>query len=189
MAIPSLLASRTSLYMDTISRENNSLVPTVAAIVAGLALVLGLYSAFQISKVKTALAGQADKVARIDDLATQVATAQTASDKAARDVQGLGASTQSAINQIANDLAAIHEQIKHMEEAHVAKASAKGAKAGGGEPAVAGPGEYIVKPGDTGVRIAHTNGCSLTDLESVNPGVTWNHLKVGEKLKLPEKKT
>jgi LysM repeat protein len=75
-----------------------------------------------------------------------------------------------------------------MEEAHVAKASAKGAKAGGGEPAVAGPGEYIVKPGDTGVKIAHANGCSLTDLESVNPGVTWTHLKVGEKLKLPEKK-
>ena len=70
------------------------------------------------------------------------------------------------------------------------KAAAKGAKAGpgGGEPAVAGPGEYIVKPGDTGVKIAHASGCSLTDLESVNPGVSWTHLKVGEKLKLPEKK-
>ncbi len=173
--------------MDTISRENNSLVPTVAAIVAGIALVLGLYSAIQISKVKATVAAQADKVARIDDIATQVATAQTASDKAARDVQGLGASTQSAINQIANDLAAIHEQIKHMEETHVAKAAAKGAK-GGGEPAVAGPGEYIVKPGDNGVKIARANGCTLSDLESVNAGITWTHLKVGEKLKLPEKK-
>ena len=175
--------------MDTISRENNSLLPMGGIIIGAVALIIGGYAAITLSKVNRTLAAQADKVAKIDDIASQVGSAAAASDKAARDVQGLGASSQSAINQIANDLAAIHEQIKHMEEAHVAKASAKGAKAGGGEPAVAGPGEYIVKPGDTGVRIAHTNGCSLTDLESVNPGVTWNHLKVGEKLKLPEKKT
>jgi LysM repeat protein len=45
-----------------------------------------------------------------------------------------------------------------------------------------------VKPGDTGVKIAHAIGCTLTDLEAVNPGVSWTHLKVGEKLKAPEKK-
>jgi len=53
---------------------------------------------------------------------------------------------------------------------------------------VAGPGEYIVKAGDTGAKIARANGCSVSDLTSVNPGVSWSHLKVGEKLKLPEKK-
>ena len=73
-----------------------------------------------------------------------------------------------------------------MEETHVAKAAAKGGpRASRPSP---GPGEYIVKAGDTGVKIARANGCSLSDLESVNPGVTWTHLKVGEKLKLPEKK-
>jgi LysM repeat protein len=45
-----------------------------------------------------------------------------------------------------------------------------------------------VKPGDTGSKIARANGCTLSDLMSVNAGVTWTHLKVGEKLKLPEKK-
>ena len=32
-------------------------------------------------------------------------------------------------------------------------------------------------------------GCSLHDLMAVNPDVDWKHLKVGQKLKLPEKKS
>ena len=39
-----------------------------------------------------------------------------------------------------------------------------------------------------GAKIARANGCTLADLTSVNPGISWTHLKVGEKLKLPEKK-
>ena len=176
--------------MDTISRENNSMLPMVGVVVGAFGLIIGLYAAVSVSKLKVTVAGQAEKIARIDDIASQVASAQASSDKAKSDISSLQSSTQGAVTQIANDLAGIHEQIKHMEEAHVVKAAAKGAKAGpgGGEPAVAGPGEYIVKPGDTGVKIAHASGCSLTDLESVNPGVSWTHLKVGEKLKLPEKK-
>src|SRR5271157_5023035 len=162
MDIPCLLSSLNSIYMDTISRENNSMLPMGGVIVGAVALIIGAYAAISLSKVNRTLAAQADKVARIDDI-----------------------STQGAVTQIANELAAIHEQIKHMEEAHTARAAAKGPK---GEPAVAGPGEYIVKAGDTGVKIARANGCSLADLESVNAGVSWTHLKVGEKLKLPEKK-
>jgi LysM repeat protein len=179
--------------MDTISRENNSMLPMVGVVIGAVGLVIGLYAAISVSKLKVTVNAQADKIARIDDIAAQVTTAQGASDKAARDIASLQSATQGAVTQIAQDLAGIHEQIKHMEEVHVAKPAARGAKGGGGgggggEPAVAGPGEYIVKAGDTGVRIAHANGCSLSDLESVNPGVTWNHLKVGEKLKLPAKK-
>jgi LysM repeat protein len=129
---------------------------------------------------------QADKVARIDDIATQVAAASNASDKAARDITTLQNSMQAAVNQLGTELATLDEKIKHMEESHVAKAVKGGAK--GGAPAVAGPGEYIVKSGDTGSRIAKANGCTLSDLESVNPGVNWTHLRVGDKLKLPEKK-
>jgi LysM repeat protein len=174
--------------MDTISRENNSMLPMVGVVVGAVGLIIGLYAAISVSKLKVTVAGQADKVARIDDIASQVSSAQAASDKATRDISSLQNSTQSAVTQIANELAGISEQIKHMEEAHVAKAAVRGAKAGAGEPAVAGPGEYIVKPGDTGVKIAHAIGCTLTDLEAVNPGVSWTHLKVGEKLKAPEKK-
>lgn len=171
--------------MDTISRENNSPLPLAGVVIGAIALIIGGYAAINVVKLKGIVAAQADKVARIDDIATQVQAAQSASDKAARDISSLASQTQTAVTQIANDLAAIHEQVKHLEEAHVAKA-AKGH--GGGEPAVAGPGEYIVKAGDTLSKIARANGCSLSDLQSVNPGVSSAHLKVGEKLKLPEKK-
>ena len=69
-------------------------------------------------------------------------------------------------------------------------AADKGGKAEKGKkgaPAEAGPGEYIVKPGDSGVKIANANGVSLGDLQAVNPGVNWTGLKVGQKLKLPKK--
>jgi LysM repeat protein len=172
--------------MDTISRENNSLLPMGGVIVGAVALIIGGYAAVSLSHVKATLAAQADKVARIDDIASQVSSAAAASDKAARDITTLQNSTQAAVNQLGTELATIDEKLKHMEEAHVAKA-AKGGK-GGGEPAVAGPGEYIVKSGDSGAKIARANGCTLADLTSVNPGVSWTHLKVGQKLKLPEKK-
>jgi LysM repeat protein len=170
--------------MDTISRENNSLLPMGGVIIGVIALVVGGVAAFKLSAVNRELAAQAEKVAKIDDIASQVASAAAASDKAAHDIQSLQGSTQAAVNQLGTELATIDEKIKHMEEAHVAHAG-KGPK---GEPAVAGPGEYIVKAGDSGAKIARANGCSLSDLTSVNPGVSWTHLKVGEKLKLPEKK-
>jgi LysM repeat protein len=170
--------------MDTISRENNSMLPMGGVIIGVVALVLGGYSVVALSKVKATLAQQADKVAKIDDIANQVAAAAQTSDKAARDITTLQNSTQAAVNQLGTELATLDEKVKHIEESHVAKA-AKGPK---GEPAVAGPGEYIVKPGDTGAKIARANGCTLSDLTSVNAGVSWTHLKVGEKLKLPEKK-
>ena len=171
--------------MDTISRENNSLLPMGGVIVGAVALIIGGYAAVSLSHVKATLAAQADKVARIDDIASQVSSAAAASDKAARDITTLQNSTQAAVNQLGTELATIDEKLKHMEEVHVAKA-AKGGK--GGEPAVAGPGEYIVKSGDSGAKIARANGTTIAALSEVNPGVTSSKLRVGQKLKLPEKK-
>jgi LysM repeat protein len=173
--------------MDTISRENNSMLPMGGVIIGAVALIIGGYAAISLSKVNRTLNAQADKVAKIDDIASQVSSASQASDKAARDITTLQNSTQAAVNQLGTELATLDEKMKHIEEAHAAKATAKGAK-GGGAPAVAGPGEYIVKSGDSGSKIARSNGVSLADLESVNPGVNWTHLRVGDKLKLPEKK-
>jgi LysM repeat protein len=171
--------------MDTISRENNSPLPLAGVVIGAIALIIGGYAAINVVKLKGIVAAQADKVARIDDIATQVQAAQSASDKAARDISSLASQTQTAVTQIANDLAAIHEQVKHLEEAHVAKATKGHASSG---PVTVGPDEYLVKSGDTLSKIARANGCSLSDLEAVNPGVSSAHLKVGEKLKLPEKK-
>jgi LysM repeat protein len=156
-------------------------------IIGVVALIVGGVAAFKLSAVNRELAAQAEKVAKIDDIASQVASAAAASDKAAHDIQSLQGSTQAAVNQLGTELATIDEKIKHIEETHAAHTTAKGGK-GGGEPAVAGPGEYIVKAGDSGAKIARANGVSLADLTSVNPGISWSHLKIGEKLKLPEKK-
>ena len=58
-----------------------------------------------------------------------------------------------------------------------------------GAPAVAGPGEYIVKSGDnSGTKIAKNLGVSIQDLQAVNPSVNWSKLAVGQKLKVPAKK-
>jgi LysM repeat protein len=170
--------------MDTISRENNSMLPLGGVIIGLVGLIVGIIGVVKVTKLKGVVDLQAPQVARIDDIATQVASASAASDKAARDITTLQNSMQAAVNQLGTELATLDEKVKHMEEVHVAHA----AKGGHGEPAVAGPGEYLVKSGDSGVKIARANGCSLADLESVNPGVSWTHLKVGEKLKLPEKK-
>jgi LysM repeat protein len=175
--------------MDTISRENNSLLPMGGVIIGAVALIIGGYAAINLSKVNRTLNAQADKVAKIDDIASQVSSASQASDKTARDITTLQNSTQAAVNQLGTELATLDEKVKHIEESHVAKVAAKGAKgAASAGPVEAGPGEYIVKAGDTGSKIARANGCSLSDLQAVNSGVSWTHLKVGEKLKLPEKK-
>ena len=52
---------------------------------------------------------------------------------------------------------------------------------------VLGPGEYVIKPGDTFAKIARANGFSPADVSAVNPGVDSSKLKVGQKIKLPKK--
>jgi LysM repeat protein len=44
-----------------------------------------------------------------------------------------------------------------------------------------------VKSGDTGMKIAGAHGVPIGDLQAVNPGVNWGALRVGQKLKLPQK--
>lgn len=46
---------------------------------------------------------------------------------------------------------------------------------------------YTVKSKDTFSKIAKANGVSLKALEAANPNVDPNHIKVGQKLKLPAK--
>ena len=80
------------------------------------------------------------------------------------------------------------EEARQIELEEAAKKPVVAAgKIGSGEPAVAGPGEYVVKGGDSGAKIARSQGVNLADLVSVNPGVNWNKLKVGDKVKLPKK--
>ena len=169
--------------MDTISRENNSMLPVGGIIVGVIALLLGGYSAIKLSSVGKTLAAHEEKLGKVDALESQVSSTAATADKASRDLSALTRSTQDAINQIGTMLGDINAKITKIEES--AKAPARSAK--GGAPAVAGPDEYIIKGGDTGAKIAREKGVALSDLISVNPGVNWTHLSVGQKIKLPKK--
>lgn len=173
--------------MDTISRENNSMLPVGGIIVGVIALLLGGYAAITLSKVNKTLGEHDAKLARVDAIESSANTAAAAAEKAGKDVQGLTRSTQDAFNQVGGELGNLRASITKLEEGAKKPAAAEKTKKGGEAP-VAGANEYIVKPGDTGVKIAKAVGVSLADLQAVNSGVNWSALKAGQKIKLPAKK-
>ena len=172
--------------MDTISRENNSMLPVGAIIVGVIGILLGGYSAIKLSSVNRTLAETQEKMARFDSLESQVGTSSSASEKVTRDVSALTRSTQDAFNQVGAELAKLRGAITELEKAPKAPVNVKKAPKSN-TPAVAGPGEYIVKAGDWGTKIASAQGVSWSDLQAVNPGVDWNRLAIGQTLKLPKK--
>lgn len=173
--------------MDTISRENNSMLPVGGIIVGVIGLLLGGYSAIKLSSVNRTLAAHEEKMARFDTLESQVSTASAASEKASRDLGALTRSTQDAFNQVGAELGNLRGSITKLEESAKAAPVKAAAPKNGGAPAVAGPDEYIVKSGDTGAKIARSLGVTLADLLAVNPDVNWNRLNVGQKIKLPKR--
>jgi LysM repeat protein len=173
--------------MDTISRENNSMLPVGGLILGALALVIGGYGAIKASSLQKTVATHQEKIDKIDGLESQVSSVASASDKATKDISMLSRSTQDAVNTISNDLANIHASILKIEESQKARPAA-GGKAPRGE-VVAGPGEYIVKAGDTFAKIGRAHGgFTPAEMAAVNPGVDSSKLKIGQKLKLPQKK-
>jgi LysM repeat protein len=173
--------------MDTISsRENNNILPLVGVIVGGLALVLSAYALVKLSSVNATLKAQEEKVLKIDQIESQANAAAAAADKANTDIRKLKDSTQDAVTQLGNMVGEVRGNLTKIEEQLKKPAPVKGGK--GGAPAVAGPDEYIVQKGDGGAAIARKNRVSLSDLQSVNPGVNWTKLSVGQKVKLPSKK-
>jgi LysM repeat protein len=174
--------------MDTISRENNSMLPVGAVIVGVIALLLGGYAAISVSKANRAIADQQAKLERLEALETRVDNAAQQAGNAVKNVQDLTRSTQNAFNDIGPLIGSLQVSVNKLEEAAKKPAPAPAAAAKkGSEPAVAGPGEYVVKAGDSGMKIATANGVSISDLQAVNPGVNWNRITPGQKLKLPKK--
>src|SRR4051812_813122 len=174
--------------MDTISRENNSSMLPVGGIIVGVvALLLSGYAAISLSKVNKSVAAHEEKMAKIEALETQINTVANDAAAAKRATNDLRQQTQGGFDAIGQQLGKITEDIVKLQDATkkpVAPAAGNG-KAGGA-PAVAGPNEYVVKAGDvSGSKIAAAHGVSLKDLQDVNPGVNWNSLKIGQKLKLP----
>lgn len=174
--------------MDTISRENNSMLPVAGVIVGVLALLVGAYATIKTSSLQKTLATHEEKITRIDGLESQVGSIAGTADKVARDISSLNRSTQDAFNTVAASLGNIQASVTKLEESQKRPApAAAAAKGGPREPAVAGPDEYVIKSGDSFAKIARANGVSLADVQSVNPGIDSNKLKVGQKIKLPKK--
>lgn len=174
--------------MDTISRDNSSIMPVAGVVLGVFSLLVGGYAAIKVSSLSKAVATQEERVGKIDSIESQMTSVQAGIDKAGRDINSLSRTTQDAFNTVAADLGNIHASITKLEEAQKRPAPAPAAaKANGSSaPAVAGD-EYVIKSGDYGAKIARAQGISLADLMAVNPGVNWNSLKPGQKIKLPKK--
>jgi LysM repeat protein len=168
--------------MDTISsRENSNILPVAGVIIGAFALLFSIIAFFKVNSANTKIAAHEE---RFTTLESQVSTASASADKANAGVAKLQTSTQDAVTALSNMIGETNGRIAKIEEAQKARPVA-GPK--GASTAVAGPGEYIVKKGDTGASIARANGVSLTDLRAVNGDTNWNKLAVGQKVKLPKK--
>jgi LysM repeat protein len=173
--------------MDTISRENNSMLPVGGVILGALALLVGGYGAIKASSLQKTVATHQEKIDKIDGIESQLGSVAGASDKATKDIGSLSRTTQEAFNTVAADLANIHASLVKLEESQ--KRPAATGKGGAREPVVAGPGEYVIKAGDTFAKIGRAHGgFTSAEVASVNPGVDPSKLKVGQKIKLPQKK-
>jgi LysM repeat protein len=173
--------------MDTISRENNSMLPVAAVIVGVLALLVGGYAAIKASSLQKTVVNHEEKIGKIEGIESQVGTAAASADKAARDINSLNRSTQEAFNTVAASLGNIQASITKIEESQKKPVAAAKSSAATKEPAVAAPDEYVIKGGDTLAKIARAQGYSLADLQAVNPGIDSSKLKVGQKIKVPKK--
>ena len=169
--------------MDTISRENNSMLPVAGVVVGVIGLLLGGIALVQISKVKQTVTDHQAKVDMVDGIKAAADQAQATADKAVKDNKTLFDSTQKAFETVGPELAKLREDVTKIQEAM--KKPAPTGKGGG--PVVAGPGEYVIKAGDTFSTIARAHGCKPGDIAAVNPGVDSGKLKVGQKIKLPAK--
>jgi len=172
--------------MDTISRENNSMLPLGGLIVGVVALIVSAIAVFSLPNIKKQLADHTEKLSHLDDVAAQATSANSKVDALSTKLDGYVSQIQTNFNMVGTNIAEVKADLQKIQDGM--KRPAHGAKGAKGEPAVAGPGEYIVKHGDTSGKIAHANGVSRSDLLEVNPGVNWARLHVGQKLKLPEKK-
>jgi len=169
--------------MDTISREtNSSYLPVAGVLVGGLALILGIVALVKVGSLsKRVPEDLQDKLSSLD---SDTRNAAAAADKASKDIVSLQHTSQAAFDMIGPEIGGLKDSVKKLEDSAKAHAVARAAHANGeGAATAAGPGEYVVKPGDTGTKIAHETGVSITQIEALNAGIDWKHLRVGQKVK------
>lgn len=173
--------------MDTISRENNSMLPVGGIIVGVIGLLLGGFGLMQASKANNAIAALTPKVDKIESIEASVGSAAQSAEQAKKDLKVFRDSAQEAFTGVGEALKGLQASVTRLEElAKKPVVAEKGAKGGG--PVVAGPGEYVIKAGDSFAKIARANGTTIAAIQAVNPNVDSGNLKTGQKIKLPAKK-
>jgi LysM repeat protein len=178
--------------MDTLSRDSNSsgsILPLVGVIAGGLALVLSIVALVKLGTLQKTVAAQADEVAKISTIESDVRSAAAKSDA---DIKGLRSGIQTAFDQFSTTIGTINGQIAKLEEAVKKPAPVAGAKgAHGAKGVVTGTvdadGNYAVAPGDTLSKIAKKFATRIDAIEAENPGLDARKLKVGQKIKIPKK--
>jgi LysM repeat protein len=172
--------------MDNISREsNNSYLPVAGVIAGGLALLLSIGAFVKVASTKTDLTASIASVSdKVDTTDSTARAAQASADKNNTNITALAGQMQTAFTNVGTELGTIHADIKVLQDAKTKPVASKKGDTG---PVTAGHDEYVVKSGDTGTKIAKATGFTITQLEAVNPGVDWTKLKIGTKLKLPQK--
>lgn len=171
--------------MDTISRENNSMLPVGGIIVGVAALLLAAYSAVTLSKVNKAVAAQDEKIAKIESIEAQATSAAAEAAKANKTIIDYARQTQGGFDSVVSDLTKLRDEISKIQDSQ--KKAPAGVARKSSEPVVAGPDEYVIKSGDTFSKIAAAQGLKASDIAAVNPGVDSSKLHVGQKIKLPAK--
>jgi LysM repeat protein len=174
--------------MDTISRDSNSTsyAPIAAVIIGLLALVLSIVGLVKVNSLtkKLGTVDLADLSARVDSVQSDARSAVTSADAAKTSVNTLASQTQRAFDTVTAELGNIRTEMSKAAAAPKSSSSSSTASSGGSS-GPAEPGTYVVKSGDTGVKIAKAAGVSLSNLMGANPDVDWNRLKVGQKIKVP----
>jgi LysM repeat protein len=169
--------------MDTISRDSNTSYAPIAAVIVGLlALVLAIVGLVKISKINTSVS----EVKTLSETAQNDARSAVSTADAARSAStNLARETQRAFDTVTAEIGNLRTSVSKLETAPAPKASSSSGSSGGAAAATAEPGTYIVKSGDTGVKIARDNNVTLSALMGANPDIDWNRLKVGQKVRLP----
>ncbi|MEN9662841.1 MAG: LysM peptidoglycan-binding domain-containing protein [Opitutaceae bacterium] len=173
--------------MDTISsRESSgSPLPLVGVIAGVLGLVLGVVALVKVSNANKRLDEHQPKIDLVDGIKTTADAANDAATKAARDTAAVRQNLAQVAKDASDYMGALRADVDKIKEDM--KKPAPSAAKGSSGPVVAGPGEYVIKSGDTFAKIARAQGVSLGDLQAVNAGVNPSKLAVGQKIKLPKK--
>ncbi|GAB5559490.1 MAG: hypothetical protein SynsKO_11370 [Synoicihabitans sp.] len=178
--------------MDTISSDNNdsfSYLPVLALIIGLIAGVLGGVALAKVSNIDKSLSEQSAVADRVDTLEAELRKASTAAEQATNRINKVANETNVAFKQFSDAFTELRGSVEEMQKAPppvvVASGPSGGSDAGSDSAPAAVAGQYVVKSGDTGSRIARNAGVSLTALLNANPGVNWNRLAVGQVINIP----